>query len=145
MSSDEFERLKFFGTVEEVVEKDLAASLSEDNGATVERLYAAYQAAGKPRKARQWIREQLAGFYKCANERPVWVGPTPQWPYLDGKPMIFIKQFEVGRGAVESNELAAGDVIYVFGIRVQTENGIEMRYRVVAQDPGTRYLAVTPA
>lgn len=140
----ELERLKFGGMVHRAAE-NIAASLSEDtDNALVERLYAAYVEAGTPRNVRQWIAAQVQTLFLSAGEGPVWVGGTPTWPFLDGRPMVFIRQFPVGTGPTESSALSPGSVLYVFGLRVGTPDRWEMKYRVVQDHDSTKGLRMVP-
>jgi len=142
----QMERLKFGGKVQRVAEEDLAASFSELSEpnlmALSDRLYANYEKAGSPRNWRQWIKEQLEPMFICVDERPNWVGNTPMWAFLNDKPMVFIKQVNVGNGNVENSAIAPNVVLYLFGIRVVNEHGWSMEYRVLEDDPRTRGLKV---
>src|SRR5688572_29931095 len=90
----DMEQLNFLGKVYTIAEDELNASVDGSSGFH-ERLYREYVEAGKPRNVKAWIRERLAGVFLHVDKPPEWVGPTPMWPWMDGKPMVFIRQFDV--------------------------------------------------
>ena len=140
----QMERLQFGGKIQRVAEEDLAASfsrLSEPASTAIsDRLYAEYVEAGTPRNWRQWIRERIEPMFLCAGDRPNWVGGTPMWAFLNDKPMVFIRQFTLGSGPVETTALSDGLTLYLFGLRVPTETGQRLEYRVVEDHASTRGL-----
>ena len=93
----DMEQLKFCGKVLTVAE-ERNGSIPGDVGLD-ERLYREYHEAGKPRNVKAWLRERLEPLFLYVDKPPEWVGPTPMWPWKDGKPMVFIRQFDVPTAA----------------------------------------------
>ena len=127
-------KLKFAGRVYEIAEKDFGGSFSEDQDRfLIEAICQDYAADGSPKDATKWIKSRLASVFLSVSQRPQWVESHSMWPFWEGKPMVFIAQFEVENNAVADKHLSPGAVLYVFGIRTQTARGSELRYRVVSQ------------
>ena len=141
------EALKFSGKAQRIAEEEFAATFGGDTGnRLMDRLWAEYVQAGKPRTVREWIRARLTSVFPAAGERPRWVGGVPQWPWLDGKPMVFLRQFPIGTTPVEQSLSFPPFVAYVFALRVPHEaGGFEMQYRVVQDGASLRGLAVKPS
>src|SRR5687767_10759317 len=97
------DRIRFAGALHRIAEGELSASFGDDrDGAATNRLYAEYEGAGKPKDLRRWVRERLSTYFASVDKGPAWVGGTPQWPFLEGQPMVFLRQFEMGTTANES-------------------------------------------
>jgi hypothetical protein len=131
--SDEWEKLQFGGTVQQIAE-ELGASMSKDQDRRfMEKLHEDFLAAGKPKNRKAWIREQLNKCFVYVDKRPEWVESlVPLWPFHDGKPMTFIGQIDVPENAPKSN-VFPGTVVYVFGVRKEGSEGSEMVYEVIHQ------------
>ena len=142
----DLEKMKFVGALHRVAEKELAASFGEDRDeAATNRLYAEYVEASRPKDLKKWAREKLPAVFAAGDKRPVWVGGTPQWPFMDGRPMVFIRQFEMGTTPAEARLGLPRHTLYVFALKVASQyGGWEMRYRVVQDDASTKGLVVTP-
>ncbi len=132
----EFEEYQFQGKAMDIAETEFAGSIRGDHGeALLKQILDEYKAAGCPKQKKVWIKERLKNVFECVAERPQWVQEFPDWPWLDGKPMIFIKQFDVPATPLVAEKLATSKVLYIFGARRPAEGGLwKMEYRVVAQD-----------
>jgi hypothetical protein len=140
----DMEQLKFCGTVYTLAEDELNASVPGDSGLP-EGLYQEWCAAGKPRKVKAWVRERLEPLFLYVDKPPEWVGPTPMWPWTDGKPMVFIRQFDVpdsGEAGLKVLRIP-GRTLYVFAEHPASENDM-MRYHVVEACRDTKYLRMVP-
>lgn len=132
--SYDLEQLKFCGLTSSVAESEFSASFTEDKGMRLAKaLYQEYQQSDSSEPPSEWLKDRLSSVFLWATEPPTWIESTPMWPFLDGEPMVFIDQFEVGSGSVPQEHLAVDAVLYVFGKRVMTEGGWKMRYRVIEQ------------
>ena len=142
--AQDMEQLTFCGKVYAIAEDELNASIPGDSGLD-ERLYREYQEAGKPRNVKAWIRERLEPLFLYVDKPPDWVGPSPMWPWMDGKPMVFIRQFDVPEsGDVAERVLRIpGRTLYVFAAFPVSENDT-MRYHVVEAARDTKYLRMVP-
>ena len=139
----DMEELNFCGTVYTLAEDELNASVDGGSG-LAERLYQQYREAGKPRNVKAWVRERLKKLFLYVDKPPEWVGPSPIWPFANGEPMVFIRQFDVPGGEVAENVLRVpGRTLYVFAERPRSENDL-MRYHVVEAERDTRYLRMVP-
>src|SRR5215218_1139926 len=142
----DLDRIKFVGALHRVAEKELAAPVGDDQGeVTTNRLYDEFVAAGKPKDLKKWARDKLPTVFLCADQRPAWVGGTPQWAFMDGRPMVFLRQFEMGTTPAETRLGLPPKTLYVFALRVDSEyGGWEMRYRVVQDDLSTKGFVSVP-
>ena len=129
--------LKFGGTCVAVAEEDLAASLNDctqsEHEKFIEGLYAMYISAGEPKNTKGWLREHLRERFRSVGDRPRWVEGKPAWPWLDGKPMVFLGEFQVLKTETAREHATPGVTLYVFGARVPTTGGWRMEYKVVEQ------------
>jgi hypothetical protein len=64
---------------------------------------------------------------------PVWVEEEPTWPFLDGKPMVFLSQTKIDRTPVSDQLLSPGSTVYLFGARQVDGKGFRMIYKTVSQ------------
>lgn len=139
----DIEELNFCGTVYTLAEDELNGSVPGDSGLP-ERLFKEWRDAGKPRKVKAWVRERLEKLFLSVGEPPDWVGPSPMWPWMDGKPMVFIRQFDVPGGEVAERVLRVpGRTLYVFAAHPANENDL-MRYHVVEAERDTKHLRMVP-
>ena len=80
-----------------------------------------------------WLIDRLKGIFKSLGDAPIWVEDEPKWPFLNGKPMVFLCQQSMPEHGELAAELSAGETVYLFGCR-KTENGkTQMVYRTVSQ------------
>jgi hypothetical protein len=136
--AQDMEQLTFFGKVSTVAEDELNASVGDRS--LPDRLYQEYCNAGKPRNIKAWIRERLEKEFLYVDKPPEWVGPTPMWPFINGKPMVFIQQFDIPGGRVAEKVLRVpGRTLYVFAHYPPSEDA-EMRYHVVEAERDTKHL-----
>ena len=140
------DKMKFVGALHRIAERELSASFGDDRDqAATNRLYAEFVQAGKPKDLKGWVRGRLSTVFVSVDKGPVWIGGTPQWPFLEGQPMVFLRQFEIGTTAKESQMGLPVRTLYVFAAKATSEyGGWEMRYRVVQDDASFKGLAITP-
>ncbi|MBC8217420.1 MAG: hypothetical protein H8E73_03050 [Planctomycetes bacterium] len=130
------ELVVFHGKIMTVARNEFAASCDgKDAEPFVDSLYEQYNAAGRP-EVYSWLKAELGKHFLCVDERPQWVEEEPCWPYLEGKPMIFISQVLVPENDVTKEHLTWDTVIYLFGSRVPSQRGHRVEYRVVDQIRG---------
>lgn len=128
---------RFIGLANTVAMEDFSASFNDDTeNSTCLALLDEYKAAGSPKDKRRWLQERLDSIFTCATTRPIWVESTPMWPFLNGKAMTFIHQFEIGDSEVAASLLVPNATLFVFGLRVPCDGGWRMTYRVVQQHFG---------
>lgn len=129
--------IDFGGDAIVIAERELDASFNDDGGDRLhESLWAEYQQAGCPKNQKTWLRERLTQLFACVDQRPKWIESqsTPIWPFWNGRPMIFIHQFEVPQTDLTETLLSPSVMLYVFGTREVNEYGWEMKYRVIQQN-----------
>lgn len=102
----------------------------------LDKIYENYVKAGSPDNMVGWIKEQLKDEFLSVGEPPRWVEDEPAWPFLEGRPMVFVSQTQLERNDVTENHLTHGQVVYVFGARVHLDRGYRVEYRIVTQRPG---------
>lgn len=102
----------------------------------VSDLYQAYVNSAPGIDLHEWLCETLKHHFLSLNEPPVWVGDEPAWPFLGGKPMVFISQTRLPDDALTQDNLAGGSMLYLFGGKPAKETGGRMEYRVVVQKFG---------
>jgi hypothetical protein len=131
--------IKFRGKVMRIVEEDYGASLADDEeGAFVQSLYKQYLDSGSPKNQEAWLREQLSASFLFAVSPPKWIErtTTPRWPFLNGKPMVFITQVTTPQSQVSDRCLSTNTMLYIFGARIVDDEGWKMEYRIIEQEPG---------
>lgn len=129
--------LKFCGLANTVALEEFGALFDDSRDTSLlESLYEEYLGDGRPDNQREWLNSRLATLFECLGPRPQWIERSPQWPFLNGRPMVFICQTPIQDNSVSQRSLSPDTVIYVFGARVPRPDvaGWEMVYRVVAQD-----------
>lgn len=42
----------------------------------------------------RWLRQEVEKYFVALSERPRWV-QSPEWPFANGKPMIFVSQIDL--------------------------------------------------
>jgi hypothetical protein len=93
----------------------------------VDLLYHEWSQTGQDiSEAASWLQRRLTGEFKTVAQAPVWIEDEPAWPFLDGRPMVFISQATTG-------ELSPGGAVYLFGARRAKGTGFEVVYRTVSQ------------
>jgi len=129
--------LKFCGLANTVALEEFAASFDDAPDTSLcESLYKEYLSDGSASDQREWLRPRIASMFECVGPRPQWIERSPQWPFLDGKPLTFISQTPVPNNSVSERNLSPDTVVYLFGTRVASPDvsgGWEMAYRVVTQ------------
>jgi hypothetical protein len=111
-------------------------------------MWKAYVKAGKPKNVKQWLRDQLAPYFKSVGEPPKWIDNEPQWPYIGGKPMTFIAQVQVPEHTLADGTKTSASVVYLFSYskRLKELPGAhQIKYHViedVAMDEDARIVKI---
>jgi hypothetical protein len=130
----DFRDLQFCGLASEVAETEYRGSFSEDtDNVLVDSLLREYRQAKSPEDVRGWLTRRLSKVFVSYEQPPDWIEPCVRWPFLDGEPMAFIWQSNVGANKVAKDRLAPNVVLYVFGGRKKVDDGWEMVYTTVEQ------------
>jgi hypothetical protein len=130
--------IKFRGKMMRLLEGEYGASLAGDeDGAFVRSMYARYLESGSPKEVEPWIRERLAESFLFAVSPPQWIETSskPRWPFLNGKPMVFIGQIAIPPSQVSEQHLSSNTMLYLFGARIEVPAGWKMQYTVLEQEP----------
>jgi hypothetical protein len=136
MHMDALESAKFMGLVAITVEKELGASIYDDEAkGFAQEILDDFIAAGMPRNKKQWLKQEISNRFLSATNPPKWVEPqfVPRWPFHDKKPMVFIGTIRVPENHVSKTMLSTGTSLFIFGGRKPTQHGFEMVYKVVSQ------------
>jgi hypothetical protein len=130
------DELRFGGKIHSIVEKELSGSINDDPElALIKNLYRQYTDAGRPTDVNSWLRPRLAELFHCVGERPRWTEGQTEWPFLNGRPMTFLHQFEIPEFVFPDRRVSLAATIYVFcGVGIPDANKHwEMDFRVVQQ------------
>jgi hypothetical protein len=122
------ERITFAGMVISIAEDEFAASIPHD---FTDVLFNAFMQAGS-RDAHNWIRNQLQPLFQYVSSKPEWL-EEPQWPWVDGKPMIFVEQVKLPNNDVTVQHLIWDEMLYLFGRRIPCGDGFEIEFKVISQ------------
>lgn len=129
--------IRFHGKVLSVAERQFYASFAGSEAESfVDGIYDDYKQAGKPEDVEAWLTSRLRGEFLCVSEPPRWVEDEPSWPFLAGRPMVFIKQMHLPKNDVTEGHLTWDAELYLFGSRVDLNRGYRVEYRVVTQIAG---------
>jgi len=142
---DDFNECFLKGTIAVLAEDEFGASFSDDNNnAFFEAFFEEYVKDGRPKKIKTWARKRLADVFKCVTNRPDWYGDDPEWPFVDGKPCIFISQLEV-ENTENGRLLGTERTLYLFAAKVIDPDGSwTLTYRVISRSHELRGLKITP-
>lgn len=131
------DRLLFGSKMIGVVSREFNASCDKGEAQEfVTTVYEQYKQAGSPKNIKHWLKEHLKNAYLSVTIPPMWVEDEPDWPYLNGKPMVFITQYAIPKNEVTGDHLTWNIVLYLFGQRVPHPQGYTVEYRIVRQFPG---------
>lgn len=128
------DRVRFKGKAISAAIKS-GGSIEHDEAASYfELLHQEWKASGVGVSgAETWLTERLKGEFKSLGEAPIWIDDEPTWPFLDGKPMVFLCQVSMPEHGEVVSVLSPGETVYLFGCR-KTDNGkTKMVYRTVSQ------------
>ena len=114
---------------------EMAASFNRDvDRALRNALYGEYLEAGKPDDRISWLRPRLEKLFQCIGARPDWIEGQPDWPFLNGRPMTFLHQFDVPEFEFPDGRTSLASRCYVFCAGDPPQpRGWQMRYTVVQQ------------
>ena len=107
----------------------------DDAGPFFDNLYAEWQGSGLSLDASEgWLDERLKDAFKCVERAPEWVDEEePLWPFIDGKPMVFLAQCTMKDDELGREELSPGETAYLFGGRKHEDGKVRMTYTTVSQ------------
>ena len=117
----------FGGDVHAVSMDELNGSIPED---IIRQLYLDFTRS-KSKSQKKWIRETLKGYFRCVDKPPKWIG-DPDWPWIDGRPTVFLTQWTAPEILPENCGVIGGEVFYLFAAAVNDRSEI----RVVKQFTG---------
>ena len=136
------EMLRFQSMAVTVALEECKANLTGPHAqATLDSLWREYKASSEPASPGSWLRIRLLALFPALAERPRWVGKTstPQWPWFNGSPMVFVAQMPAPAGDLPSGQRMGERVLFIFCAAapplVQTAKGWTVKYEVVDQDP----------
>ena len=129
------EEMQFYGQIrnrfEKITGSILPGSEAEEFLREMRREYLESGSTAPPAK---WIQEKLNVIVLSMNELPKWTESVKQvWPFWAGKPMVYIESV-ITAGSQKSG-IPANLTLLIFGSRVSTVDGWEMKYTIVEQHP----------
>ena len=83
--------------------------------------------------AETWLNQRLAGMFTSIDVPPSWIEEEPVWPFIDGRPMIFLTQSTHPKVGALSSELSPGETVYLFAGRRTKDGKTRIEYRLVSQ------------
>ncbi|AHJ76172.1 hypothetical protein [Kosakonia sacchari] len=86
-----------------------------------------------PKNTKSWMKKVLCENLLFMKSAPEWIR-EPSWRFIDDKAMVFIDQIEFADNEVINNNLAPGNVLYVFSGKKESDDGWEMVIKMVMQD-----------
>ena len=82
-----------------------------------------------------WLTVRLRDEFRFVESPPRWIA-EPEWPFRDGRPLIFVTQYSIPENATTRDHLTWDETIYVFGCQTARNDGIETEYVVISQIAG---------
>lgn len=130
--------LKFMGALESEFEELTGAALPGNDAMPFRhKLYEEYVKGGSDR-IKPWIKNWIKKVKLWSDTPPKWIEKIQAtWPFCDGCPMTFIKQFKVPDNEVTQTQAVPGVQLFVFCCRRlhPSGNGWTSYYLVVEQHP----------
>ena len=128
------DRVRFKGKAISAAIRQRASIEDEQASQFFEQLYSEWQSTGLSlNEADLWLDRRLAGEFCSLADPPQWVESEPAWPFLDGKPMVFLTQCSMGDEEISRLKLSPSETVYLFGGRKSVGSGAEMVYRTISQ------------
>jgi len=129
------DRIRFKGKVGSAAIRKNASVDDPEAKIFVDQLYKEWKAMNKPiEEADSWLDKRLDGIFLSLKQGPVWVEAEPTWPFMDGKPMVFLSQVRMDDSAFSKTALSPKETAYLFaGRQPAGKDGFKLVYRVVSQ------------
>ena len=128
------DRIRFKGKVVSAAMRQGGSLERQESAPFFEMLYSEWVEKGLTLDgANVWLDNRLRGAFESIAQPPVWIEDEPSWPYLSGKPMIFLTQCTIAESELSVRALAAGETVYLFGGRETAGGKTRMVYRTVSQ------------
>ncbi|RYZ67621.1 MAG: hypothetical protein EOP09_10735 [Proteobacteria bacterium] len=125
----------FYVDLLDVAETHYGVGFGSEANLWVEELYLEYQNLGSQPDRCGWLKERLSKEFKSVTRSPKWmVSNYVEWPFLEGRPMVFVEQIELSENQVTREALSWDCVVYVFGGRISEEHGYRIEFRETVQD-----------
>jgi hypothetical protein len=140
-------QIKVCGRIRALAEEEFGGSFDDDEAArkALDELWAQYVGDGSPGDVAHWAREKLSRLFRCLNAPPSWALGSGRWPFIDGKPMVFLGEIPIPSTELSESSLVPNSVLYVFGGRHRTQTGgLAMQYRVVEQHAELKNVVAVP-
>jgi hypothetical protein len=101
----------------------------------VDKLYAEWRDSGSSQQElAAWLNSKLQHAFASVTVPPKWVESEPLWAFHEGRPMVFITQADISSQLVGGGEpLSPGEYVYLFGLRVSSENGLTVVFKTLSQ------------
>lgn len=125
------DRIRFHSRMMNVASK---LGLAVEGGGELYRdiLFDGWVESGKPGQD-AWIRDALRSDFVWMSEPPEWIYTASSWPFFEGRPMVFLKQFSIVANDVTRDRAAPDCEVYVFAARRVLEDGFELITQNVTQ------------
>jgi len=131
-------KIKFMSDLGEMAMKLNASIDFEEADPFIEKIYTEFQSlsSAEKRHTKKWIKSRIKDSFRSLDKHPKWIESEPCWAYHDDEPMIFLSQTHLPQSDFTEKNLTYDEVVYLFGIRVPTDSGFEMKYTTITQQEG---------
>ena len=130
----------------DAIARGFGASFDDDREQVfLSKLYESYIADGRPSEQTAWAKRKLQEAFSFADQPPIWVEKEPDWPFINGTPMMFLSQYAIPDNERTAKLSARGYTIYVFSSRQPHPDfpgKFEIIYKVVSQNPSFKAMRV---
>ena len=128
------DRVRFKGKAISAAIRSGGSIEGDDAAAFFDELHREWVASGEPLDAASaWLEDRLCRAFAYLTEPPVWVEGDPSWPYLEGRPMVFLTQCSIEESELAMRELSPGETVYLFGGRITDGGKTRVIYRTISQ------------
>jgi hypothetical protein len=102
-----------------------------------DKIYDEWQSqAIAPEKTNAWLAQRLLNQFVSLSDPPLWIYCEPQWPFVQGRPLIFLFQCTFPKDGPLVEELVPGETVYFFaGLKYNAEKKVHTSYMKKFQYP----------
>ncbi|QTN32507.1 hypothetical protein HZ994_09250 [Akkermansiaceae bacterium] len=121
--------LEFVEVAIQIASERFSASITGGGFEWISGIYEAYESDGSPADLNRWIVDRFAREFRCVNARPNWLNNEIPWPFMDGRPMLFVGELNGGISERESS----GEMFFLFAGYFEEEAGLRRETKVITQ------------
>ncbi|APW14991.1 hypothetical protein AT000_00580 [Salmonella enterica] len=128
--SDSKEFRDFWAEVSKVAAKYKASADGKQGELFARELYSDYLNV-QPKNKKAWLDEMIKFSFVSMKDSPKWVGEY-DWPYFNGRPMVFLEQFKIPLSA-QHIDFPRTDTHYIFASKKDLGDGFSCIYKIIIQ------------